>query len=76
MFDKRDTREVNTLSTDYLSVAIAAILVDDGFDADGVIVLRRSGAERQTDKEVVSVEYKPGYEGDGSDVLLIPMSAT
>jgi hypothetical protein len=71
MFDKRDTREVNTLSTDYLSVAIAAILVDDGFDADKVVVLRRSGAERQTDKEVVSVEYKPDYEGDGSDILLI-----
>ncbi len=71
MFDKKDTERINGLYTDFLSDVIAAAVVDNGFDADRVIVKRRSGSERQTDKEVDSVEYKPDYEGNGDDILLI-----
>ncbi len=70
-FDKKDTEGINGLYTDFRSDVVAATVVDNGFDADNVIVLRRRGSERQTDKEVDSVEYKPDYEGNGNDVLLI-----
>ena len=71
MFDKRDTDGVNGLYTDFRSDVVAAGAVDNGFDADRVIVLRRKGPEPQTDKEIAAIEYKPDYEGDGNHALLI-----
>lgn len=71
MFEKKDLQGVNRLYTDFRGDVIAAGAVDNGFEADKVIVLRRSGTEHQTDKEIDSVEYKLDYEGNGNDVLLL-----
>lgn len=71
MFDKADIEHINNLSTNFRSDVIAAMVVEGGVDADNIVILRRRGEARRTDKEIIDVEYKQDYEGDGRDVLLI-----
>lgn len=71
MFESAHIEEINALDTNFRSDVIAAGLVDGGFEADKIVVLRRDGSARETDKEVVSIRYKQDWEGNGSDVMLV-----
>jgi len=63
--------EINDLYTNFRGEVIAAGAVDNGFDRDRVLLKRREGKSRETDKEIADIEYKEDYEGDGSNILLI-----
>lgn len=71
MVDKKNIEYINNLESNFRSDVVAAGMVDSGIDADKIVILRRQGNIRQTDKEVVDVEYKQDYEGNGRDVWLI-----
>lgn len=71
MVNHKHIEHINNLESDFRSDVIAAGMVDSGIEADSIIILRRDGHMRQTDKEVVDVRYKQDYEGNGDDVWLI-----
>lgn len=71
MFDKKDLEHINNLTTNFRSDVIAAAVVDNGLDADKVVILRRQGEARMTDKEIINIEYKQDYENHSQDVLQI-----
>ena len=71
MFDKWGKYEVNSIYTDFRSDVIAAGIVENGFDIDKVLILRSDAKSHRTDKEIESIEFKPDYEGDNDNVLVI-----
>jgi hypothetical protein len=71
MFDRKQIREINAIDTNFRSDVIVAGIVDGGFDANQVVILRRENKVRETDKEVIDINYFQDYEGDGIDVLLV-----
>ncbi len=71
MIAQEEIAHINTVGTDFRSDVIVAGMVDGGVDADRVVVLRRQSEARLTDKEIIDIEYKRDYEGNGRDMLLV-----
>jgi hypothetical protein len=71
MFDNNDKINVNSLYTDFRSDVVAAGMVDNGFDADRIIMLRRNGKTRATDKDVAGIDYIPDADGKGEGGIQI-----
>ena len=70
MFEK-DIQNINTLHSNFRSDVIAAVLADNGFDEDNILLLRNEGTAAETDKEILSVDLKRDYEGNSNDMLVI-----
>lgn len=71
MIDRENLEYINTIGSDLRSDVVAAGMVDNGIDPDRIVVLRRQPGARKTDKEIVEVDVKRDYEGNGKDVLLM-----
>ncbi|GEM_PF-6976434 len=71
MIDREDLEYINTLGSDLRSDVVVAGMVDNGIDPERIVVLRRQSGARKTDKEIVEVEMRQDYEGNGKDVLLL-----
>lgn len=71
MVEVGDIQHVNKLESNFRSDVVAAGMVDVGIDADKIVILRRQGNARQTDKEIHSIEYKRDFEGNKRDAWII-----
>ena len=70
MITKQDIVNINQLYTDFRSDVIAAGLVEQGFDIDRILMLRKSTDANGTGKEIESMEIRPDFE-TGEDTLRI-----
>lgn len=71
MEEYKNIELINKLDSNFRSDVVAAGMIDCGIAADKIVILRREGNTRETDKEIVDIEYKQDYEGNGQDVWLI-----
>ncbi|MCC8035014.1 MAG: hypothetical protein LIO77_03655 [Rikenellaceae bacterium] len=62
--------EVNTIHSDFRSDVIAACIAESGAAIDNISILRGGTHDRQTDKEITSLERHRDYEAGTENILI------
>lgn len=64
-------QDVNSLSTDYLSEAIIASLIEKGIDAGSIKIVRVGNARAAVGKDIERISLEPDWENEDNDCIKI-----
>lgn len=69
--DSNEFQYVNSLSTDYLSEAIIASLIEKGIDVNSIKIVRVGNARSSVGKDIERICLEPDWENEDNDCIKI-----